>query len=86
MLQLHEVRHIPGLRKNLLSIGQLDVEGYAVTFNCSGWKITQGAMITAQGKNEDTLYTTTGIEDCVTIAGAKCDADLWHDRRGYTSE
>lgn len=64
----------------------MDDEGYVVTFSCGGWKITQRAMIIAQGKMKDTLYTTTNIKDCVTIAREKCDADLWHDRRRYTSE
>ncbi|CAH9142592.1 unnamed protein product [Cuscuta epithymum] len=56
MLKLNGVRHIPGLRRNLLSIGQLDEEGYAVTFGNRNWKITKGALLVAKGKKEGTLY------------------------------
>ncbi|XP_038697963.1 uncharacterized protein LOC119995516 [Tripterygium wilfordii] len=30
---LEKVRHIPGLRRNLISVGQLDDEGHAILFN-----------------------------------------------------
>lgn len=32
--KLNEVRHIPSLAKNLISVHQLDVEGHWVTFEC----------------------------------------------------
>lgn len=86
VLQLNGVRHIPGLKRNLLSIGQLDTEGYSVTFGCSGWKITRGAMIVARGKKDGTLYTTTNPKDCIDLAGAATNADLWHCRLGHMSK
>ena len=77
VIKLNGVRHIPGLQRNLISIGQLDAEGYTVTFGCSNWKITKGAMIEAQGKKEGTLYTTTNSKDCIDLASEANNADLW---------
>ena len=37
--KLNNVRHIPDLRKNLISIRQLALEGYITTFIDDKWKI-----------------------------------------------
>ena len=38
---LHEVRHVPGLSKNLISVGKLDDEGCVVNFNDKNWKVSK---------------------------------------------
>ena len=43
--KLRNVRHVPGLKRNLISIGQLDDEGFVTTFVNGYWKITMGAML-----------------------------------------
>ena len=40
---LEKVRHIPDLRRNLISVGQLDDEGHAILFIGGTWKVTKGA-------------------------------------------
>jgi transposase InsO family protein len=85
-LTLHGVRHIPGLKRNLLSVGQLDEEGYEVTFGCSTWKITKGAMVLARGKKEGTLYMTNNVQESIANAEDDGDANLWHCRMGHMSE
>ena len=45
---------MPGLKTNLISIGQLDDEGHVVTFMGGLWKITKGAMAVVLGKKEGT--------------------------------
>ncbi|KAE8730942.1 Major allergen Pru ar 1 [Hibiscus syriacus] len=47
---LKGVRHIPGLKRNLISVGQLDGEGYNTTFSGCEWKIIKGALVIARGK------------------------------------
>ncbi|KAK0593076.1 hypothetical protein LWI29_030396 [Acer saccharum] len=42
--KLNNVRHIPHLRKNLISIGQLVLEGYVTTFIDDKWKILKGKL------------------------------------------
>ncbi|KAE8664146.1 Serine-threonine protein kinase [Hibiscus syriacus] len=45
---LKGVRHILGLKRNLISVGQLDGEGYSTTFSGCEWKITKGALVIAR--------------------------------------
>ena len=42
---LKDVRYIPGLKRNLISIGQLDSTGYATKLGKSSWKIMKGATV-----------------------------------------
>ena len=37
------------LKKNLISVGQLDSTGYATEFGKGSWKIVKGAMVLARG-------------------------------------
>ena len=55
---LEKVQHIPDLRRNLISIGQLDDEGHAILFVGGTWKVTKGARVLARGKKTGTLYMT----------------------------
>ncbi|RVW88928.1 Retrovirus-related Pol polyprotein from transposon TNT 1-94 [Vitis vinifera] len=52
---LEKVRHIPDLRRNLISVGQLDDEGHAILFVGGTWKVTKGAKVLARGKKTGTL-------------------------------
>jgi hypothetical protein len=40
---LKEVRHVPDLRKNLISNGQLASEGCTSIFTDKAWKFTKGS-------------------------------------------
>ncbi|RVW41165.1 Retrovirus-related Pol polyprotein from transposon TNT 1-94 [Vitis vinifera] len=57
---LEKVRHIPDLRRNLISVGQLDDEGHAILFVGGTWKVTKGARVLARGKKTDTLKAKKG--------------------------
>ncbi len=54
--KLDNVKHVPDLRKNLISIGQLALDGYVTTFTGDKWKISKGAMTIAQG-TKNGLFT-----------------------------
>jgi len=47
---LKEVRHVPNLKKNLISTGQLGGEGCVTTFTYKAWKVTRGALVIAKGE------------------------------------
>ena len=64
---LKDVKYIPSLKKNLISIGQLDNTGYATKFEKSSWKIVKGAMVVARGTKSGTLYTTVGCMDMAVL-------------------
>ncbi|KAL5739216.1 hypothetical protein ACOSQ2_028396 [Xanthoceras sorbifolium] len=84
--KLQGVRHIPGLKRNLISIGQLDGEGYCTTFSGCEWKITKGALVVARGKKCGTLYVTSNLENIVAVANSDGKSNLWHQRLGHMSE
>ncbi|KAE8685506.1 Auxin-binding protein 1 [Hibiscus syriacus] len=68
---LKGVRHILGLKRNLIFVGQLDGEEYNTTFSGCEWKITKRALFIARGKKTGTLYVTSNLENI--IAGADAD-------------
>ncbi|KAI5434133.1 hypothetical protein KIW84_021121 [Lathyrus oleraceus] len=49
--ELKNVRHIPDLTKNLISVGQLASEGYTTVFHGDQWKISKGAMTVARDRH-----------------------------------
>ena len=81
-----KVRHIPELRRNLISIGQLDDKGHAILFVCDTWKVTKGVRVLAHGKKTGTLYMTSSPRDTIAVAYASTDTSLWHRRLGHMSE
>ncbi|RVW41057.1 Retrovirus-related Pol polyprotein from transposon TNT 1-94 [Vitis vinifera] len=83
---LEKVRHIPDLRRNLISVGQLDDEGHAILFVGSTWKVTKGARVLARGKKTGTLYITSCPRDTIAVVDASTDTSLWHSRLGHMSE
>ncbi|KAE8695627.1 Potassium transporter 10 [Hibiscus syriacus] len=83
---LKGVRHIPGLKRNLISVGQLDGEGFSTTFSGCEWKITKGALVIARGKKTGTLYITSNLENIIVVADADGKSNLWHQRLGHMSE
>ena len=83
---LEKVRHIPDLRRNLISIGQLDDEGHAILFVGGTWKVTKGVRVLACGKKTGTLYMTSSLRDKIAVAEASTDKSLWHCRLGHMSE
>uniref|UniRef100_A0A2N9HA88 CCHC-type domain-containing protein n=1 Tax=Fagus sylvatica TaxID=28930 RepID=A0A2N9HA88_FAGSY len=55
---LEEVRHIPDMRKNLISLGTLDSKGYSYKFENEIMKVSKGAMVVmtvAESEDDDTL-------------------------------
>ncbi|GJS17479.1 retrovirus-related pol polyprotein from transposon TNT 1-94 [Tanacetum coccineum] len=55
-LTLKDVRYIPGLKRRLISVGQLDEEGYHVGFGDQQWKDTKGSLVVARGNKGGSLY------------------------------
>ena len=43
------VRYVPSLKRNLISMGQLDDAGYAMLFKDDVWKMTKGSMVIMKG-------------------------------------
>jgi hypothetical protein len=71
---LQNVRHVSGLKKKLISVGQLDDSGHSILFSGGMWKVSKGAMILARGKTIDTLYMTTRFADIIAFTEAENQA------------
>lgn len=66
--------------RNLISVGQLDNDGYAINFVTGTWKISKGAMVVARGNKTGTLYMTCSNSDTIAIADSGDESVLWHRR------
>ena len=57
-LVLDDVRHVPDIRLNLLSVGKLDDIKHPSYFGEGKWKLTKGSLIVARGSKQGNLYVT----------------------------
>jgi len=73
---LQNVRHFPGLKKNLISVGQLDDSSHSILFSGGMWKVLKGAMVLAHGKKTGTLYMTTRFANIIASTEAENQAQL----------
>ena len=73
---LKNVKYIHGLKKNLISIGQLDSTGYATELGKSSWKIMKGAIVVACDIKSETLYTTTECMNTAAVAENASNSSL----------
>ena len=73
---LEKVRHILDLRKNLISVGQLDDEGHAILFVSGTWNFTKGVRVLARGKKTGTLYMTLSPKDTIVVVDASTNTSL----------
>ena len=83
---LEKVQHIPDLRRNLISVGQLDNEGHAILFVAGTCKVIKGFRVLACGKKTGTLYMTSSPRDTIVVAEASTDTCLWHHRISHMNE
>jgi len=84
---LNEVRHVPDLKKNLISTGQLGGEGCVTTFTHKTWKVAKGSLVIAKGGKVGILYLCNGISNSVNALTSRGeDTALWHHRLGHMSE
>ncbi|KAK3008426.1 hypothetical protein RJ639_014825 [Escallonia herrerae] len=89
---LTDVRHVPELRKNLISLGTLDSNSCSYRAAGGVMRIMKGVLIMMEGLRKNSLYLLQGS----TVTGAAATASsfdidsnttkLWHMRLGYMSE
>ncbi|GJS98311.1 retrovirus-related pol polyprotein from transposon TNT 1-94 [Tanacetum coccineum] len=76
-----------GLKKRLISVGQLDEEGYHVGFEDQQWKVTKGSLVVAHGNKRGSLYMVEVPSDGINAAiNSRGNTALWHQRLGHMSE
>ncbi|KAG8483965.1 hypothetical protein CXB51_023199 [Gossypium anomalum] len=57
---LSDVRYVPDLRKNLISLSILDLKGCKINIELSGIKVSRGALVLLKGKRIGSLYILEG--------------------------
>ncbi|GJU32733.1 retrovirus-related pol polyprotein from transposon TNT 1-94 [Tanacetum coccineum] len=90
---IRDVRHVEGLKKNLLSLGQLDDLGCKVEIQNKIMKIIKGALVLMSGeKVAANLYQLKGeiIEEAEASVASHSPshrvAVTWHQKLGHMSE
>lgn len=62
---LQEVRHVPDLKRYLISVGVLDSKGYSIKVEFGSMKVSKGSMVVMKGLRQNGLY----ILQAETITG-----------------
>jgi hypothetical protein len=84
---LKEERHVPDLRKNLISTGKLASEGCISIFIDKVWNVTKGSLVIEKGEKAGTLYLcTSNIDSFISLAYTGVDTTFWHRRLGHMSD
>ena len=86
---LSNVRHVPELRKNLISLGVLDDLGYSYSSKGGIMKVTKGALMVMKGQKVSTLYRLIGnivigrVAVTTPVESSTDNTKLWHMRLGH---
>jgi len=85
-VQLHNVYHVPGMKKNQLSVSQLAASGNYVVFGPNDVKVERKLKaIGAPGRRLESVYVMSAEAAYVDKARKNETADLWHARLGHVS-
>ncbi|KAG8472381.1 hypothetical protein CXB51_035329 [Gossypium anomalum] len=90
---LSDVRYVPELKINLISLSTLDSKGYRYTAESGVLKISKGSLVVMKGQRKTAkLYVLQGSTvtgDAAVASSSLSDDDitkLWHMRLGHMSE
>ena len=89
---LSNVRHVPDLKKNLISLGTLDSNGYKFSTEGEVLRVSKDSLVVMKGKKVNIVYILQGSTvTCDATVSMSEDPDLdttrlWHMRLGHMSE
>jgi len=83
--ELKEVRYIPQLKRNLISVGALETLGIEVSIEDEVLKMTKGSMVVLKGVCRNNLYYLKGSTVTGQVAASTDDDStrVWHMRLGH---
>ncbi|KAH9650990.1 hypothetical protein KPL70_026576 [Citrus sinensis] len=87
--KLRDVRHVPDLKRNLISLGMLDKTGCLVKLESGTLKVLKWSMVVMKGNMSNGLYVLQGsaVTGDVAVSNQKLNKTmLWHMRLGHMSE
>ncbi|KAJ4718647.1 Retrovirus-related Pol polyprotein from transposon TNT 1-94 [Melia azedarach] len=88
---LNDVRHVPLMTKNLISLSMLDNKGFSFQGEGGVLHVCKGSNVVLKGVKRSTLYFLQGstLSSSVVVASSEIDKDnmtkLWHMRLGHMS-
>ncbi|KAJ4717199.1 Retrovirus-related Pol polyprotein from transposon TNT 1-94 [Melia azedarach] len=88
---LNNVRHVPLMTKNLISLSMLDNKGFSFQGEGGVLHVCKGSNVVLKGVKRGTLYFLQGstLLSSVAVASSEIDKDnmtkLWHMRLGHMS-
>ena len=87
-LVLKNVKHVPDIRLNLISVGKFDDEDFCNTLHNGQWKLTKGFLVVARGKKDSTLYFMHKnlFKDMMNAMKKDNTVELWHKRLNHMSK
>ena len=84
------VRYVLDLKRNLISLGILDREGYSFKSQDRVLSVSRGSLLYMKGALIDRLYALHGktlVGEVAVIIDLEClSTNLWHRRLGHLSE
>jgi transposase InsO family protein len=93
---LTDVRHVPTMFRNLISLSTLDNLGYKYFASGGVLKVSKGSLVVMKGVMKsanlyilsgDTIIGTAAISSAVVVTSENCsDHKLWHMRLGHMSQ
>ncbi|KAG8492732.1 hypothetical protein CXB51_010465 [Gossypium anomalum] len=88
---LTDVRYVPSLKKNLISLEALESKGSVVTMRDEVLKVTSDALVILKGIRKNNLYYYQGSTVIGAVAATSGNKELdsmqlWHMKLGHASE
>ena len=91
---LTDVRYVPDLKKNLISLGALDSKDFKITMKGGVLKVVYGALILMKGVQRGNLYFLQGSTVVGGVATVSDSSNatvidttrLWHMHLGHAGE
>ena len=87
--ELKEVRYVPQLKRNLISVGVLESLGLGVSIKDGVLKMTKGSMVVLKADRRNLYYlkgsTVTG-HVAASTSQKEDSTQLWHMRLGHARE
>ncbi|KAF7840585.1 pyrophosphate--fructose 6-phosphate 1-phosphotransferase subunit beta [Senna tora] len=87
-IKLNDVYHVPGLKKNLVSVSQITNSGKYVLFGPNDVKVLDNmknvdANVVLSGKKKGSLFVMSAGEAYVKKTSQTDSAAIWHARKGW---
>ena len=86
---IRQVRHVPDLKRNLISLGMLDQNGCSIKLECGDLRILNGLTLIMKGTKRNEVYVLDGEvvtgESSVSVKTNADNTRLWHLRLGHIS-